>query len=184
VEKVTVFHRIHWLTLACALAAPAHLASGQIPGDSVEYQVKSAFLLNFTKFVEWPAGSFAAPDSPLGICILGRDPFGRALDETVQGEEVNSRKLVVHRLSQLPAPKLCQVVFVGDVGKDVPKTISALGREVLTVGEGEKFLRDGGIIAFVIQDRHVRFDINQKAAEKSNLKLSSKLLNVARAVEK
>ncbi len=64
----------------------------------LEYEVKAAFLLNFTKFIEWPAGAFASPDSPFTICILGRDPFGRALDQIVAGESVNGRKLAVRRV--------------------------------------------------------------------------------------
>ncbi len=68
----------------------------------MEYQVKAAFLLNFTKFIDWPAASFANPDSPITICILGKDPFGPVLDEIVQGETVNSRKVAVQRISQPP----------------------------------------------------------------------------------
>ncbi len=68
--------------------------------------------------------------------------------------------------------------------KDAARTLADLGTGVLTVGEGEKFLRDGGMIAFVIQDRRVRFDIDQAAAAKARLTLSSRLMNVARSVEK
>ncbi|MGH9611632.1 MAG: YfiR family protein, partial [Bryobacteraceae bacterium] len=64
----------------------------------LEYQVKAAFLLNFTKFVEWPAAAFAASDSPIAICVLGDDPFGGALDQIVEGEVVNGRKLVIQRV--------------------------------------------------------------------------------------
>lgn len=166
------------------LAGFAACSAGQAAEQSLEYQVKAAFLLNFTKFVDWPPSSFADSDSPMGICILGKDPFGRALDETVQGEAVNARRLTIQRLSQLPVPKSCQVVFIGSSEKDVSKTLSGLGRGVLTVGEGEKFVREGGMIAFVIENRHVRFDINQTAAANAVLKLSSKLLSVARTVEK
>jgi hypothetical protein len=160
-----------------------------LPGRTVaqtdlEYQVKAAFLLNFAKFVEWPSSAFADSDSPVAICILGKDPFGRTIDDLVQGEEANGRKLIVRRMIQLPAPQSCQVVFIEASAKDLAKTLSGLGRGVLTVGEGGSFLRDGGIIAFVIENRRVRFDINQTAAEGAALKLSSKLLSVARSIEK
>jgi len=150
----------------------------------LEYDVKAAFLLNFTKFVEWPAASFADADSAIAICILGRDPFGRNLDDIVQGETVNSRKLVVRRLTQLPAPQTCQVVYVGSLEKDISKTLRSLGQGVLTVGEGDNFIREGGMIAFVVENRRVRFDIRQSSADNASLKLSSKLLNVARSVQK
>ncbi len=91
---------------------------------------------------------------------------------------------MVRRTSQLPPPQACQVVFAEASTKDVAKTLNGLGRGVLTVGEGGSFLRDGGIIAFVIENRRVRFDINQTAAEGAALKLSSKLLSVARSIEK
>jgi hypothetical protein len=87
-------------------------------------------------------------------------------------------------MSQPPAAQACQVVFAEGSTKDVTKTLNGLGRGVLTVGEGGGFLRDGGIIAFVIENRRVRFDINQTAAERAALKLSSKFLSVARSIEK
>ena len=150
----------------------------------LEYQVKAAFLLNFTKFVEWPPSAFDAADSPIAICVLGDDPFGNALDQIVAGEVVNGRKVVVRRIKRTPAPKSCQVLFVSRPEKEVLSILSGLGPGVLTVGEGESFVRDGGMIAFVVENRRVRFGINQTAAETAGLKLSSKLLNVARSVEK
>jgi hypothetical protein len=148
-----------------------------------QYQVQAAFLLNFTKFVEWPASAFAAQDSPIAICILGADPFGSALDQMVAEEEVNGRKVAARRVKQAPPPKSCQVLYAGGSEKDVSKILSALGPGTLTVGEGEAFVRDGGMIAFVIEKRRVRFEIDRAAAEKAGLKLSSRLLNVAKSVE-
>jgi hypothetical protein len=107
----------------------------------LEYQVKAVFLLNFTKFIEWPAAAFELPVSPVTICILGEDPFGAA------------------------------------------KPLPDLGPGVLTVGEGETFTREGGMIGLVIDNRRVRFDVNQTAAERAGLKISSKLLSVARDVQ-
>jgi len=151
--------------------------------DSIEYQVKAAFLLNFTKFVEWPADSLGAPGSPITVCILGDDPFGHTLDQIVGGELVNGRKLAVQRIRRTPAPGSCQLLFVSTSEKEIARTLPALGPGVLTVGEGESFLRDGGMIAFTIENRRVRFRINQTAAQRYGLKLSSKLLSLARTVE-
>jgi len=167
------------IPLAVCLLVPQS-AFGQ---SASEYEIKAAFLLNFTKFVEWPSTAFAAAESSLAICILAKDPFGRTLDDLVQGEAVNGRKIEVRRLSDLPQPRACQVVFVGLPEKDLSKTLSSLGPGVLSVGEGESFIRNGGIIGFVIEKRRVRFDINQAAAERAGLKLSSRLLGVARSVE-
>ena len=150
----------------------------------LEYEVKAAFLLNFTKFADWPPAAFAAADSPFALCILGKDPFGRTLDDVVQGEVVNARKLIVRRLSETPGPQVCQMAFFGALEGDVAKILGSLGSGVLTVGEGESFIHDGGMIAFVIENRRVRFVINQSAADNAGLKLSSKLLSVAKSVEK
>lgn len=156
-------------------------ASAQQP---LEYQVKAAFLLNFTKFIEWPPTAFSKPDAPLALCILGEDPFGSALDHMVAGEVVDGRRLSVERIKQVPAPQSCQVLYVGSPEKETPKILSDVGPGVLTVGEGAGFLRSGGMIAFVIDGRRVRFDIHQSKAENAGLALSSKLLSVARSVGK
>jgi hypothetical protein len=147
-----------------------------------EYDVKAAFLLNFTKFIEWPAAS-GGEDALFSICVLGDDPFGRTLDRMVEGENVNGRKLEIQRIGVERAGS-CQVVFAAGADKDWSKTLAGLGPGVLTVGEGDRFLRDGGMIAFVVERRRVRFDINQSAAARAALKISSKLLSVARTVEK
>ena len=156
----------------------------QAANEALEYQVKAAFLLNFTKFIEWPASAFVAPDAPIVICVLGEDPFGSLLDQVVSGELVNGRRVVAQRVRNLPAAKTCQVLFVGRVDKGVLKGLPALGQGVLTVGEGEGFLRGGGTIAFVIENRRVRFGISESAAANAGLVVSSKLLNIARSVEK
>jgi YfiR/HmsC-like len=164
-----------------ALALLCFQASAQQP---LEYQVKAAFLLNFTKFIEWPPTAFSTPDAPLTLCILGADPFGSALDQIVAGEVVNGRKLSVERIKRAPGPQSCQVLYVGSPEKETLKILSGVGPRVLTVGEGAGFLRSGGIIAFVIDNRRVRFDIHQATAENAGLALSSKLLSVARSVDK
>jgi hypothetical protein len=152
--------------------------------EPLEYQVKAAYLLNFTKFVEWPASAFAASNSPIAICILGDDPFGSALDQMVAGEVVNGRGIVIRKMKSEPALKTCQMLFVSLSEKDPHRLLPGLGPGVLTVGEGENFIREGGMIGFVMENRHVRFGINQAAAEAAGLKVSSKLLNVARPLNR
>jgi hypothetical protein len=106
------------------------------------------------------------------------------LDQIVAGELVNGRAVAAQKLKRTPPPQSCQIVFVGKSEKDVGKILPGLGPGVLTVGEKEGFLHEGGMIAFVVENRRVRFDVNQTAAENAGLKLSSKLLSVARSVEK
>jgi len=171
------------LQLACACVSatyPVRAADEQ----TLEYQVKAAFLLNFTKFVEWPPAAFADEHSPLAICILGEDPFGSTLDEMVKGEAVNGREIVIQRILRAAPRKMCQVLFVPKSEKDVPKILAGVGPGVLTVGETENFLQDGGILAFVIENRRVRFDIHQSAAANAMLTISSRLMTVARSVQR
>jgi hypothetical protein len=158
--------------------------SSRAAEEPLEYKVKAAFLLNFTKFVDWPAAAFAEPDSPFLICILGEDPFGQTLDQLVAGEVVNGRKVAVQRIRNSPAPKSCKVLFIGRSVGDLPELLPSLGQGLLTVGDREDFIGEGGMIAFVIENRRVRFDINQAAAENAGLKLSARLLNVARSVKR
>jgi hypothetical protein len=164
------------------LLLTASLCSPAWDGPPLEYQVKAAFLLNFTKFVDWRNDTFADPPAPIAICIAGDAPIELPLNQMVEGETVGGRKLVVQKLP--PDVSKCQALFISKSEKDVPKLLANLPRSVLTVGESEGFLADGGMINFVIENRRVRFDINQKAVNNSNLKLSSKLFNVARQVEK
>jgi len=142
-----------------------------------EYDVRAAFLLNFIKFVEWPRPS---QDAPFTICILGEDPFGTTLDQIVLGEAVNGRKIAVRRIEQLHPS--CRVLYISEFERNAAKVIAAAGPGVLTVGEGEQFVRDGGMIGFVIVNRRVRFDINHRTALRSSLRVSSRLLGVARTV--
>jgi hypothetical protein len=170
---------VSWLAALLPLVAGAASAA-----PNLEDEVKAAFLLNFAKFVDWPPSAFAGPDAPIAICILGKDPFGGAIDELVAGETANGRKLIVRRIDRPPASGACQIVFAGAPGKEAARLLSNLGQGVLTVGEGRDFVRDGGMIGFVIDNRRVRFDINQGAAQAASLKLSAKLLAVARNVLK
>jgi hypothetical protein len=173
------------ILLALALGSAFGLGPSPAAEEPIsEYQVKAAFLLNFTRFVEWPSTAFAQPDSPLSICILGDDPFGELLRQVVEGESVGGRNVAVLRIRKAPAPKTCHVLFISRSEKDVGAILSAAGPGVLTVSDRELFLREGGMIAFVVEDRRVRFDVSQRAALRASLAMSSRLLAVARSVQK
>ena len=170
------------LLAALMLSLCAASAVQSAVGTPSEYEVKAAFLLNFTKFVGWPADAFEDEDAPISICILGADPFGRTLDQMLEGEIVNDRKLAVRRISEAPRPGTCQVLFVSQADSDLYKILKQTGPGVLTVGEGSAFMEAGGMIGFVMENHRVRFDINRTAASALRLQLSSQLLNVARSV--
>jgi hypothetical protein len=146
-----------------------------------EYQLKAAFLFNFTQFVEWPAGSFSTPKSPIIIGILGSNPFGSYMNELVTGEEVNGRPLVVQHYKTAEEVKACHVLFINIPKQQKPENIIAglKGKNILTVGESENFIKEGGIIKFSMIDNKIHFQINPEAAKTAGLIVSSKLLRLA-----
>jgi len=145
-----------------------------------EYQVKAAFLYNFVKFVEWQAAP-AEPAGPVTLCVLGRDPFGEALDRVVDSKTVNGRTIAIRRTHDLAAARSCQVLFVSssEAGRlgEITKAVS--GFSILTVSEIDRFSERGGIITFLMDGQRVRFEINPRAAARAGLKISSKLLQLA-----
>jgi len=148
-----------------------------------EYHVKAAFLYNFTRFIEWPQE--AASENPvMPVCVIGKDPFGTALD-IITGKEARGRKLVVRRYRFGEPIDECAVVFFGAGGKEqVGKMLDELrGRSVLTISEQEGFAASGGIIEFFIAHNKVRFRINQQAAKRAKLEISSKLLRLAELLD-
>jgi hypothetical protein len=158
-------------------------AAGAQPIVSSEYAVKAAFLYNFAKFVEWPAGAFPGPGEPVTFCILGEDPFGGKLEQTVEGKTVKGRPVVVLHTG-LDALGRCHILFAGSSERPrFDRILAAVGRRpILTVGDDEPFRQAGGIINFVLRESRVRFQIDRAAAERAGLKVSSQLLELAEAV--
>ena len=165
------------------LVAAASRASAQ-SAPSPEYQLKAVFLFNFAQFVEWPDAAFGAPTEPLVIGVLGQDPFGAYLDETVQGETINHRPLAVRRFRGVDEITTCHILFVNrpEPGQMQAILDSLQGRSVLTVSDGERFPSSGGMIGFVSEQSRIRLRINLEAAQAAKLTISSKLLRPARIV--
>jgi hypothetical protein len=170
------------LTIIATMASSFLQARGQNVG---EYTVKAAFLYNFAKFVEWPADSMGGGGSPLVLGVLGDDPFGAAIDQVVAGKTANGRQLVVRRFKWGQDLKQCHILFISSSErKRLAEILGALrGASVLTVGDMDQFGQQGGMIQFVIEQSRVRFEINIGAAQNARLKISSKLLALARNVK-
>lgn len=169
--------------LIVTLDFPARLAWSQSSGTT-GYDVKIAFLFNFAKFIDWPARSFASSQSPFTICVLGPDPFGNILDDTLQGKVIGDRPVAVRRLKDKAEARQCQMVFVSSSeSANLAEILGSLrGANVLLVGETNGFAALGGTIEFTLEDNHVRFTVNTDAADRSGLKFSSKLLTLAKIV--
>jgi hypothetical protein len=173
---------VAWLLLA-ALAWPAPAAVGGTP-PSREYQVKAVFLFNFTQFVEWPAEAFADSTAPLVIGVLGEDPFGAFLDQTVRGETAKGRPLVVERYRRVQEIGNCQVLFISrSESERLGEILASLaGKPILTVGDIEGFAVRGGVIRLATLGGKIRLRINLDSAKAAKLTISSKLLRPAEIV--
>jgi len=170
-----------WLAIRVIVCCLAVVTQAQ---SATEYQVKAAYLFNFAKFVEWPADTFSGADAPLQICLLGQDPFGHEFEEVIGDKNVNGHRIEVIHPSGVPQARGCQIIFVASSEKGkTPEILRGLrGANVLTVGDTPGFAGIGGIINFVLDDGRVRFEINMKAAERAHLKISARLLTVAKRI--
>ncbi|MES2353515.1 MAG: YfiR family protein [Pseudomonadota bacterium] len=151
--------------------------------DSLEYAVKGAFLFKFSAYIEWPLSAFANDAAPFVIGILGEDPFGAKLDAIVQDQKVQGRPVVIKRYKQLDQARGAHILYISAAETEYSEQIfaSLRGSNILTVSE-ESF-ETGSIINFVVQENKVRFVIDLKAADIAALKVSSKLLALAKVVD-
>lgn len=162
------------------------LAGSGVPGQEsapLEYRLKAAFLFNFAKFIDWPANAFADAKSPFIIGVLGENPFGNELEETVRGKTVNDRPLQVRTCPSTAEATNCHILFITHSEKEprrLPEVFAGLrGLSVLTVGETKGFVEAGGMVNFFSENNKIRFQINDETAKAAGLKISSKLLSLA-----
>lgn len=150
-----------------------------------EYEVKAAFLYNFATFIEWPKGAVPDAGDTFVIGVFGEDPFGAVLDAIAASKTVQGKRIVVRRFTAIEDYMPCHILFVArSEHKRLAEILERLaGAPVLIVGENAGFAETGGIVNLVIEDNKVRFEINQNAAQRAGLKISSKLLRLARIVE-
>lgn len=159
--------------LFCAILGSARAE----PAVSKEYQLKAAFIYNFTKFVEWPEHSFANAESPIVIGILRGNPFNGELRKAVSGRKVNGRSIVVTQVTSTATARQVHILFVGAALDSRLKDFTGVldGSTVLTVGESPAFARYGGMITFTLRGDSLRFVVNIDSAKKAGLKISSQL---------
>jgi hypothetical protein len=176
--------RIWPLVKSLALLLLFCLGAGAEGPALTENQIKAGFLFNFTRFVEWPTDAFPAADSPIVLGLVGEDSFGDLLTQAAAGKNVNGRTVLVQRFKEEQNLRACNILFVGaSEEKHMARIFERLnGSSVLTVGETSGFGQSGGIVNFVIEDNRVRLEINLDAAARARLKISAKVIAVARIV--
>jgi hypothetical protein len=149
-----------------------------------EYEVKAAYILNFAKFVEWPESAFSSAGSPIVVGIVGEDPFQGAMVELVAGRNAGGRSLVVQRFDSRGDLRHCHIVFISrsEAGRINSILSNIKGRSVLTVADMDGFTQAGGMIQLSVRQKTVQFDISLRSADVGRIKISSKLLSLARSI--
>lgn len=157
---------------------PAQISPNQ------EYLSKATFLVNFTNFIEWPPGAFPNSSTPFLLCVIGDFSFGTTLAELTRGIRVQGHRMDVRWIRKNDNPSVCNMVFVSH--SEIQKYSRLIGilrtASILTVGETPEFLDVGGIMSFSLKEGNLQFDVNIDAANRAGLKISSRLLVLARQV--
>jgi hypothetical protein len=165
--------------LAGGLAAAAE-------NEPLEFAVKAAYLSKFGVYVEWPNSAFSSASSAFNLCVIGEDPFGAELDKATANQRIGSRAIVVRRLKTVERDSGCHILYISSADRrSIRQVIEAVhGGNVLVVSDAASQAAVGSIINFVIKDNRVRFDIDEEAAAKNGLTISSKLLGLALNVKR
>ena len=178
-RPIFILVALAWLWGWAGLTAQADL------GRVEESKLKAAFLFNFIQFMEWPATNFTDTKSPICIGVLGDDPFGALVADTVKGEVVRGRPIVTKLSQRCEDAQACHLLFVSanaESGHPVKTIASLAGTSVATVGETAGFAKQGGVFNFLVRDHKLRFEINLGSARSKGLKISSQLLKLAKIV--
>lgn len=187
-DRAPTGRRVRRALLRAAVAAALGIsgrpaAPGEVLAQTTltEAQLKAAFVLNFARYMEWPAASFAAKDTPVLACVTGQDTIGPALT-ALEGRSVQGRPLHVRRNVSLEAVAGCHVLFIAEAEERrvMPVLRAVAGQPVLTVSDSERFIEIGGHIGLVVVDERLQFEINRRALEASQLKAGAPLLKLAR----
>jgi hypothetical protein len=168
--------------VCAALAADPHLASSQ-EIQAAEYRVKAAFLYNFTKLVEWPTNAFATDKSPLIVGVLGKDPFGKELDDLTTGRTVNGHPLQTMRFRAVEQITNCHILFICESARrKLDSILDALrDKPILTVSDMKGF-EARGMITLIRSNDSINLHINLAAARDARLRLSSRLIRLDRSL--
>ena len=172
---------IVFLLLALALCSGVSSSRG---GDAApsESQMKAAFLLNFPKYVEWPASSFTEPNSPIVVAIAGNEEVATEFAALSNGKSIDGHPIKLIRNPTSAECLECHILFIGSrEARKVPEIVSELkSASVLTVGESEQFMDQGGMINLALRERRIALEVNLDATRQTELKISSKLMALAR----
>lgn len=152
--------------------------------NEIEAKLKAAYIFHFLQFIEWPDSTFANENSPIVLAVLGKDPFGKILDETINSEKIGKRAIILKRIESVSEIGSCHVLYISSSEENKYKNIlKHIGiSPVLTISDIINFGLAGGDINFYIEENKVRFAINVQGVKESDLRISSKLLRLAKII--
>jgi hypothetical protein len=174
-----------WLAALTVGTGLAQEPSDDGSGVDREYAIKAAYLYQFGRYVQWPVEAFASKGAPLVIGVLGTDPFGNILEEIARSKRIGDRPIAVHRFASMAEYTPCNILFIPASVSPEQKAAAiqkARRSPVLIVGEEPDFAEHGGTVNFFLEENKIRFEINAEAANRNQLKISSKLLSLAKIV--
>jgi hypothetical protein len=149
-----------------------------------EYDVKAAFLLNFTRFIEWPNPAFADARAPIEVCLFESNPFGGALQQALQGETAGGRPLVVRQVATAPEIGSCHLFFIPSGSESRALRLLELTQTwAVSVGESRRFLALGGAINLFLEGGRVRFSVNLRPVDRRGIRISARMLQLASEVQ-
>lgn len=170
-----------WAGLLMAQFAFGEAAPGRI--EAPEAAVKAAFLYKFATYVEWPPAAFTTPESPFVFGVMGSEDVAAELDKIAPGHVIHNHPTIVRRFKEGDPIAGVHLLFVGRAQPNGRAAVRAAQQQgTLCVTEAERGLETGSAINFVIADDRVGFEVSLDAAERSGLRISSRMLNVARRV--
>lgn len=175
-----------WALLLATILSLAHpgVSRGTPPARSApEHAVKAEFIERFTRFVDWPDSTFASPSAPFVVCAWGRGPLTSQLEQVVSRQPIKARPARFVHVESQDGLQPCHVLYVATPDRAVVRGIvaSTRGKPLLSVGDQPGFAEEGVLInLFVDAEGFVRFEINLDAARVSGLKISSKLMRLAK----
>ena len=156
---------------------------GPVSAQDLADKLRAAFIYNFAKFVTWPPSRLSADEQPIRLCVLGDAPFAELLATTVGGKTAGSHPLEVVDAQQPEQLAGCHIAYFPDLSEDRQSIMAQQqAQQVLTVHQ-ESAVNAAGVVRFYLEDRRIRLEINNRAAEAADLKISAKLLALARVVQ-
>lgn len=141
------------------------------------YDIETAFIFKFIKFIEWPATENG--HEIFNICFIGGSQLKASFD-ILEGKSFDKYELNVIKIKNAEETEQCKILYIENKQTDAEKILDfTSSKPILTVGSRKSFLEAGGIINFMEIDNKIKFEINYRAAKSSKLQISSKLLRLA-----